>query len=62
MIRPSKQKAQQDAMTEAHKVALVDLEAQRHEEGHAARVDAFNAMITTDLGADNVGFIVRSYN
>jgi len=62
MIRPSKQKAQQAALTETHKAALAELEARRHEEGHAARVDAFNAMITADLGAENVGFIVRSYN
>jgi hypothetical protein len=62
MIRPSKQNAQQAALTQAHKAALATLEARRHEEGHEARVDAFNAMITADLGAPNVTFLLRSYN
>lgn len=49
-------------MSEAHKAALKELEARRHEEGHKERVDAFNAMLMDDLGKENVGFILRSYS
>ena len=61
MMKPSKKSAQEKAMTEAHKEARRELEARRHEDGHKERVDAFNAMITNDLGAENVGYILRSY-
>lgn len=62
MRMPNKHKAQTELMTDAHRAALADLEARRHEDGHEERVDAFNAMITADLGAENVGLILRSYN
>ena len=60
MRMPSKHKAQTASMTDEHKAMVKELEARRHEEGHEARVDAFNAKITADLGAENVGFLLRS--
>lgn len=62
MIRPSKQAAQQSLMTEEHKSMLKALEAQRKEDGHEARVYAFNAKLIADLGQENCGFLIRSYN
>lgn len=62
MIMPRKLKEQRASMSEAHKAALKELEARRHEEGHKERVDAFNAMLMDDLGKENVGFILRSYS
>ena len=61
MIRPSKQTSQQKLMAEEHKAMLKDLEARRHEEGHEARVDAFNAKLIADLGKENCGFLLRSH-
>ena len=62
MLRPKKQPAQKALMTEAHKAALKELEARRREDGHAARVDAFNAMLIADLGRENCDTLLRSYN
>lgn len=62
MIRPSKQAAQQKLMTEEHKAMLKEIESRRHEDGHAACVDAFNAKLVADLGSENCTFLIRSYN
>lgn len=62
MLRPKKQNAQAALMTEAHKAALKELEARRREDGHEARVDAFNDMLIAELGRENCGTLLRSYN
>ena len=62
MLRPKKQNAQVALMTESHKAALKELEARRREDGHEARVDAFNDMLIAELGRENCGTLLRSYN